>query len=435
MPPPTTLVVDNGSYTIKAGFGSSSPSYDDVYLIPNCIARTRDRRSLVGTQLETARDFGGMAFRRPVEKGYLVNWEAEKEIWDRTFLETDSPVHADPHETRFILTEAPNAPLSLQNNCDQMVFEEYEFAEYYRCVAPSVIPWAPTLFPPAPHPAEAVLVVDSGFSHTHIYPTLFGQPWNLGVRRIDIGGKFLTNYLKELVSMRTWNMMEEPYLISQVKEAVCFVSTDFSADLEKCKRLRTVDNPLVRDYVLPDYNTHKAGFVRPHGKRGDDEQVMVLANERFTVPELLFNPADVGVKQAGVAECVLQSLEMVPERYRPLLLANIVLTGGNAAIPGFQERFEKELRPMAPVEATVRAKVPEDPVKYTWLGAAHMANDESFIKKRTVTRKEYMEHGLVWAQKTMAGEDVRGGGETVKESSLEKERRENRSHKKRRVGE
>jgi hypothetical protein len=22
-----------------------------------------------------------------------VNWEAEKEIWDRTFLETDSPVH------------------------------------------------------------------------------------------------------------------------------------------------------------------------------------------------------------------------------------------------------------------------------------------------------------------------------------------------------
>jgi actin-related protein len=34
-----------------------------------------------------------MAFRRPVEKGYLVNWEAEKEIWDRMFLDEGSVVH------------------------------------------------------------------------------------------------------------------------------------------------------------------------------------------------------------------------------------------------------------------------------------------------------------------------------------------------------
>lgn len=31
-------------------------------------------------------------FRRPVEKGYLVNWEAEKEIWDLTFLDKESPL-------------------------------------------------------------------------------------------------------------------------------------------------------------------------------------------------------------------------------------------------------------------------------------------------------------------------------------------------------
>lgn len=107
--PPHTLVVDNGAYTIKAGFVTKNPSYNDCYLIPNCIARSRDRRPLVGTQLESCRDFGGMAFRRPVEKvmdalpsggpatdtpqGYLVNWEAQKEIWDRTFLDADSPLH------------------------------------------------------------------------------------------------------------------------------------------------------------------------------------------------------------------------------------------------------------------------------------------------------------------------------------------------------
>jgi len=140
--PQRTLVIDNGSYTIKAGFARANSSYDDCHIIPNCIARSRDRRVLVGTQLESCRDYGGMAFRRPVEKGYLVNWEAEKEIWDRTFLERDSPVHCDPHHTNLVLTEAPNAPLPLQNNCDQIVFEEYEFSSYLRCVGTTTIPSA-----------------------------------------------------------------------------------------------------------------------------------------------------------------------------------------------------------------------------------------------------------------------------------------------------
>ena len=33
-----------------------------------------------------------------------------------------------------VLTEAPNTPAALQSNCDQVVFEEYEFATYSRHV-------------------------------------------------------------------------------------------------------------------------------------------------------------------------------------------------------------------------------------------------------------------------------------------------------------
>ena len=43
----------------------------------------------------------------------------------------------DPHETNFILTEAPNAPSPLQRNSDEMVFEEFEFAGYYRTIGSS----------------------------------------------------------------------------------------------------------------------------------------------------------------------------------------------------------------------------------------------------------------------------------------------------------
>ena len=83
-----TLVVDNGAYTMKAGFATTSPHLEtDCHEIPNCIAKSRDKRIWIGAQLEHCKDFGDMSFRRPVEKGYMVNWEAEKEIWHDSFFD------------------------------------------------------------------------------------------------------------------------------------------------------------------------------------------------------------------------------------------------------------------------------------------------------------------------------------------------------------
>lgn len=88
-PPNKTLVIDNGAYTIKAGLVSAAtePTYDSCSVIPNCIARsTRDKLTYVGAELDSCKDFGELAFRRPVEKGFIVNWEAEKAIWEHEFM-------------------------------------------------------------------------------------------------------------------------------------------------------------------------------------------------------------------------------------------------------------------------------------------------------------------------------------------------------------
>jgi actin-related protein 6 len=97
------------------------------------MARDREKKVYIGSQLEKCKDFGEIVFRRPVEKGYLVNWEAEKEIWEQEFLEDKAPLKCDPKDTGLILTEAPNALPVLQTNCDQVVFEEFGFASYLRC--------------------------------------------------------------------------------------------------------------------------------------------------------------------------------------------------------------------------------------------------------------------------------------------------------------
>ena len=165
-------------------------------------------------------------------------------------------------------------------------------------------------------------------------------------------------------------MMDEVHLMSDVKEAACFVSSSFTTDLERTwkgnkKRgastttndNQDVDESIVVDYVLPDYNTRppKPGFMRPHAKSSaaagskktakveDSEASMTLANERFTVPELLFSPSDIGMKEAGLPELVMQSLAAVPDALWPAMLANVVAVGGNATIPGLIERLYVEL--------------------------------------------------------------------------------------------
>ena len=211
-------------------------------------------------------------------------------------------------------------------------------------------------------PAECLLVVDSGFSHTTVTPLLHGRPIQQAVQRLDIGGKFLTNYLKELVSIRHYNMLDETHLMNEVKESICFVSEDFKRDLErtwkgasgKQKVVREGERDIVVDYVLPDYNAHRHGYMRPHesslvakmrkigamsGTGEAAEESMTLGNERFTVPELLFKPNDVGLRQPGIPETVMQSLSAIPTGLWPAMLANILIVGGNSCIDGFMPRM------------------------------------------------------------------------------------------------
>jgi actin-related protein len=146
-------VLDNGADTIKAGFvttGDQTGTADGPRVIPNCLARDRHRKTYVGSELEKCRDFGELAFRRPVEKGFVVSWEAQKEIWDREFFDDKAPRRCDPSESRLVLAEQPNGLPALQTHCDQMVFEEFGFASYYRGIGQLHVPllsrfgWTPS---------------------------------------------------------------------------------------------------------------------------------------------------------------------------------------------------------------------------------------------------------------------------------------------------
>lgn len=145
--PDKTFIIDNGAYTMKSGYAPDQSTLQDEATalsactsIPNAIAKTRGNRVYIGAQLSgQITDVNEMAFRRPVEKGYIVNWEAQKEIWENSFFDEKTVRNkdlkiGDAEDTTLVLAEAPNALPVLQRNADEMVMEAWGFGGYLRCV-------------------------------------------------------------------------------------------------------------------------------------------------------------------------------------------------------------------------------------------------------------------------------------------------------------
>lgn len=65
--------------------------------------------------------------------------------------------------------------------------------------------------------------------------------------------------------------------------------------IESSIRSDTKSNKIVQEYILPDFSSNKRGRIRgPDEMPVDSEQVLYMGNERFSVPEVLFQPAYLG---------------------------------------------------------------------------------------------------------------------------------------------
>lgn len=62
-------------------------------------------------------------------------------------------------------------------------------------------------------------------------------------------------------------------------------------------RVEPPNNPVILRYVLPDFSLNRPGKLLQPGQVVKDAswQMLEMNNERFTVPELLFTPSDIGM--------------------------------------------------------------------------------------------------------------------------------------------
>ncbi|KAF9240261.1 actin family [Melanogaster broomeanus] len=391
MGPLTTIVLDNGGSTIKAGAVGDDVHDEGVRVIHNAVVRSKgDRTTYVGHEIDRCRDFSSLHYRLPFEKGYLVDWDAQKAVWDGLFSTEVLSVNA-PQSSLVVTEPYFNLP-NIQDVYDQFVFEEYEFNSYYRCTPAALIPYGSLFTAASAGIPECALIVDSGFSFTHVVPMINNQIQWHAVKRMAVGGKLLTNQLKEVVSYRQWNMMDETYIMNHAKESCCYVSTQFFADLETC-RSKPKSNPIVLEYLLPNFAVNRGGQIRQSGyELISTDQVLLMENERFTIPELLFRPDDIGLEQMGLPDAIAACIALLPEDLQGMFWANIGVIGGNTQFPGFHERLMTELRSLAPVDFDIQVFKSDDPVTESYRSALSFARHPDF-PSHLVTRAEYLECG------------------------------------------
>jgi actin-related protein 6 len=452
------IIIDNGQYNLKFG----STAQDSPHVVPNCILRTQDKRVHLGSTIssqQSMRDLailsGGLSnisFQRPIRNGQCFQWNLEHQIWDNAFVNSkvDSGNGDFLKDSNLLYIEAPITLPKFQNMTDQILFEEFEINSLVRNSAPALAPWLDSIDPTTGNIIEYSqndlnyknfqLVIDSGFDCTWIVPVIYGIPYYRAIRKLPIAGRFLNGYLREIVSFRHYNIVEEPILVDAIKRQTSYVALDFNSTLNKLTRLKKnptqlINSDLSLSYVLPNNKTDFTGYPvhdisqlskfefsniqktleKKNGFNNNDydddddtygisdsnAQSLLLTDERFMIPELLFRPQLSGIYKAGLIQTIKSSIDAVPGLMQPLLVNNIVCMGGTANIPGFSERIAKDLDSEVNVE--IEAKISDYSHVCKDLGLLAWHAGKSFFakggfEKIMMSKDDYYEFGAEYAQ-------------------------------------
>lgn len=407
---PKPIVVDNGSYEIKFGTSDLATPYRAL----NALARDKFGAHYLSNQIKSIKDISSVVFRRPHELGQLTSWELESTIWDYCFFNPDEFGGFELKDTKgqhLIASETCMTIPELSKNMDQVIFEEYEFASLFKSSPAGFVPFGrapiaisgkgddmPTSEADCGTYKPFQLVIDSGFNCTWVVPVVKGVPYYKAIKKLEVGGRFLNGLLKETLSFRHYNVMDETILVNNIKEKCLFVSPISYFDSFKHR-----DDTAV-EYVLPDFQTSFLGYVKdPSKPLPEDSQTVKLRDELFSIPETFFHPEVAQLLKPGIIETILESLSMLPEQLRPLMLSNIVCTGGNFNLPHFSTRLATELQRQLPTDWSCAVHSPAGPKElHNWQCMAAFANSPLYSEVR-VTRDEYYEHGVDWCTKKRFG--------------------------------
>ncbi|KAH9454479.1 hypothetical protein MJO28_007459 [Puccinia striiformis f. sp. tritici] len=227
------IVIDNGSCSIRAGYGSMSSPYIDT---DSVVSRYRDRKTnrtimLAGTCSYV--DTNSRSNARPLhEEGVVCNYDTMEVMLDYVFLNLG--VNADTVQHPILMSEALCNPVYTRGLMSELLFETYQ--------TPSVCYGVDSLFSyhethhDIPQSQQTSLVISSSHSSTTIIPVIAGIPHIAQSRRLNWGGLQESEFLLRLMQVKysTFPSRMTPFQAFDLVQDHCLFSADaFQEDIRK----------------------------------------------------------------------------------------------------------------------------------------------------------------------------------------------------------
>merc|ERR1712061_277407 len=279
-----TVVIDNGSGMVKAGFaGEETPRC----VFPAIVGRPKHASAMQGvTQKdcymgeEANAKRGILELNYPIAAGIVESWEDMEKVWHHTFY---NELRVQPSESGgVLLTEAPRNPKQNREKMVQIMFDTFEVTNTYVAIQAVTSLYAAG--------RTTGLVVDSGDGVSHTVPVFEGFSVPHAVEKMDIAGRVLTNYLQKLLLesiAEGFTSSAELEIVKSIKEELCYVASSY--DAEKAQAIASSEND--KPYTLPDKRV-----------------LNIPGSVRIQCPELLFKPELNGKSCKGLHQLTWQSV-------------------------------------------------------------------------------------------------------------------------------
>jgi len=335
------LIIENGSNSMKVGFAGEETPHDVFPTLighPRCsqlmgIAGTKNQ--YIGDSAQTMR--GILNLNHPIQCGSITDWDDMEKIW----------AHVLNNELRVIPEEHNVLMIDKTGNQDErkkmaeIMFEKFEISGLHVSLQ-SVL----SLYGCG---KTTGIVLDSSYELTDITPIYEGKRVLHAIKRLEFGGKNMTEYLIKLTSELGYSIFttSDMSMWNEMKEKICHVS--------QC----AADGSLTHEILKKDYEL-------PWGER------IALKEQQFKTPEALFYPELMGLEDAIGFHTALNSSILkcfnnpVPNHYE--LYNNIVLCGGNTMFDGFEQRLSHELRQIMPSSMVSKVLIPPNRKYCAWTG-------------------------------------------------------------------
>lgn len=249
------IVLDNGSGTIRAGFaGEDLPKC----YFPSFVGRPKHLRVLagalegdvfIGKRAEELR--GLLKIRYPLEHGIVTDWDDMERIWHFVYQE-ELKTLSEEHPV--LLTEPPLNPRANRDTAAQILFETFNVPALYTSIQAVLSLYASG--------RTTGIVLDAGDGVSHAVPVYEGFAMPSSIRRIDVAGRDVTEYMQLLFrkSGYVFHTSAEKEVVRIIKEKQSYVALDPKKEEKEWMQHAGRPDSKVMEYTLPDGNKMKVGL-------------------------------------------------------------------------------------------------------------------------------------------------------------------------------